>query len=209
MAEDLFDLSISGKDKEFIKTALQLEGEVASDILTVLGEFPYLGSLIKLGRIGANYMDLLFIRKIAKFLQQSEDIPEDKKERFLQNLDAKQRKKMYDYLIHFLYTAESENKADVMGIIYGERIRGHIDDNLFLRLCSVVNNCYIEDLKHLGTYLDLNGKNDYVTDNLSSCGLLTIPPPSFEGESLNLENRYTLSNIGKTLYEILKHANWL
>ena len=46
MAEDIFDLSISEKDKEFIKTALQLEGEVASDILTVLGEFPFLGSLI-------------------------------------------------------------------------------------------------------------------------------------------------------------------
>ena len=209
MAEDIFDLSISGKDKEFVKTALQLEGEVASDILTVLGEFPYFGSLIKLGRIGANYMDLLFIRKIARFLQQSENIEEEKKAQFLEKLDRMQRKKMYDYLIHFLHSAESEDKADVMGIIYGERICGHIDDNLFLRLCSVVNNCYIEDLKHLGAYLELNDKNDYVTDNLRSCGLLTIPSPSFEGDSINLESRYTLSNIGKTLYDILKHANWL
>lgn len=164
MAEDIFDLSISGKDKEFIKTALRLEGEVASDILTVLGEFPYLGSLIKLGWIGANYMDLLFIRKIAKFLQQSENIEEEKKVQFLEKLDRTQRKKMYDYLIHFLHSAESEDKADVMGIIYGERIRDHIDDNLFLRLCSVVNNCYIEDLKHLGSYLKLNDKNDFLAN---------------------------------------------
>lgn len=154
-------------------------------------------------------MDLLFIRKVARFLQQSENIEEEKKAQFLEKLDRMQRKKMYDYLIHFLHSAESEDKADVMGIIYGERICGHIDDNLFLRLCSVVNNCYIEDLKHLGEYLELNDKNDYVTDNLSSCGLLSIPPPSVKGSSINLENRYTLSNIGKTLYEILKHANWL
>lgn len=209
MPEDIFDLSVSGYEKDFIKKGLQLEGEIASDILTVLEKFPWLGSLIKLGRIGSGFIDLHFVYKIAKFLQQSEDIPEEKKEKFLQKIDKKQRKKMYEYLMHFLYVAESAEKAEIMGIIYRERIFNRIDDSLFLRLCSVIKSSFVEDLKHLGEYVELNDKNDYITDNLASCGLISIPASNFKGESLIIESRYTLSNIGKTLYEILKSARWM
>lgn len=164
MAEDIFDLAVSGSEKDFIKKGLQLEGEVASDILTYLGELPWLGSLIKLGKVGSNFIDLHFIYKIAKFLQQSEDIADEEKEKFLQRLDKKQRKKMYEYLIHFLYAVESAEKAELMGFVYRERILNHIDDSLFLRLCSVIKNSFVEDLKCLGEYVELSDRNDYVND---------------------------------------------
>lgn len=99
---------------------MQLEGEVASDILTYLGELPWLGSLIKLGKVGSNFIDLHFIYKIAKFLQQSEDIADEEKEKFLQRLDKKQRKEMYEYLIHLLYAVESaENHSYLCKNILG------------------------------------------------------------------------------------------
>lgn len=209
VAEDLFDLAVSSEEKNFIKKGLLLECEVASEILTELEKFPWLGSLIKLGRIGSNFIDLHFVYKIAKFLQQSEDIPEDKKEKFLQNLDAKQRKKMYEYLIHFLYLAESDEKAVIMGYVYRERIIGNIDDSLFLRLCSIINKLYLEDLKHLGTYLEPSNDTGYITDNLISYGLLKNPGASFKGTTLDLNVKHTLNDVGTVLYKILKSANWL
>ena len=211
MAEDIFDLAVSGSEKDFIKKGLQLEGEVASDILTYLGELPWLGSLIKLGKVGSNFIDLHFIYKIAKFLQQSEDIADEEKEKFLQRLDKKQRKKMYEYLIHFLYAVESAEKAELMGFVYRERILNHIDDSLFLRLCSVIKNSFVEDLKCLGEYVELSDRNDYVNDNLISLGLLSVPTPIVNDNNGTdiFETRHILNYTGKNLYQILKSANWL
>lgn len=210
MAEDIFDLAVSSEEKNFIKKGLLLESEVASEILTELEKFPWLGSLIKLGKIGANFIDLHFVYKIAKFLQQSEDIPEDKKEKFLQNLDAKQRKKMCEYLMHFLYAAEIAEKAEIMGYVYHERILNRIDDSLFLRLCSVIRNAFVEDLKFLGRYVALCDKEDAITDNLVSLGLLSVPGPSFDGKGgMIFETRHILNSTGKILYEILNNAKWL
>ena len=211
MAQDIFDLAVSGFEKDFIKKGLQLEGEVASDILAYLGELPWLGSLIKLGKVGAGFIDLHFVYKIAKFLQQSEDIADEDKEKFLQKLDEKQRKKMYEYLMHFLYAAESAEKAELMGFVYRERILNNIDDSLFLRLCSVIKNSFVEDLKYLGDFVELNDRDNYITDNLVSLGLLSVPAPTINNETgIDIfETRHILNYTGKSLYQILKSYNWL
>ena len=113
--KDIFDLSVSKEESKFVKDSLLLESEVASDILEEMKECPWLGSLIKLGRVGKGFMDLRFVWKIGRFLQHSEDIVQEKKEAFLAKLDKKDRKRMYEYLMHLLYTAEEERKADIMG----------------------------------------------------------------------------------------------
>lgn len=209
MKEVFFDLAVSKQEGDFIRTGLSLEGEVASDILTALEVFPYLGSLIKLGKIGVNYMDLHFVRKMAKFLKMSEDIPEDNKEAFLQKLSDRQRQKLYEYLVHFLYEAESDEKAEVMGLLYRERILNRIDDSLFLRLCAVVVKCFIDDITYLNRYVEPNETMDYITDNLSSYGLLTrYMHHRVENSALKMSTQYKLNNIGLSLYNILKTSQW-
>lgn len=208
--EDIFDLIVADSEKDFIKTGLNLEGEIVSDILTVLEGFPYVGSLIKLGRIGSNYMDLQFVRKIAKFLQQTENIPNDKKEEFVRSLNTEQRRKMYEYLMHFLYVAESEEKAVIMGFIYHDHILGHINDEMFLRLCSIINKCFVNDLRCLDLYAQPTTDSNYVTDNLYSYGLLTTLVPAYDEQNrgINMDTRYTLNSIGKNLHSILLSKKW-
>ena len=106
--KDIFDLSIAKDESKFIKKSLKLESEVFSDVLEEMKDFPWLGSLIKLGMVGKGFLDLRFVWKIGRFLQQSEDIPQEKKEAFLAKLGKKDRKRMYEYLMHLLYTAEEE-----------------------------------------------------------------------------------------------------
>lgn len=202
--KDIFDLSIAKNESKFIKTSLKLESQVVSDILEEMKVFPWLGSLINLGMVGKGFLDLRFVWKIGRFLQQSEDIDREKKEAFLAKLDKKDRKRMYEYLMHLLYTAEEDKKADVMGKVYRDRIMGNIDNDMFLRLCSAINKVYIDDVERLREYEKPNSKDDYVTNNLYSSGLLQTTESKFEGSTFVVGGSYVLNDIGKHLLRILK-----
>lgn len=201
---DIFDLAVAKEENKFIEKSLLLEADVFSDVLEEMKEFPWLGSLIKLGKVGKGFMDLKFIWKIGRFLKKSEDIEQEKKEAFLANLDKKDRKRMYEYLMHLLYTAEEDRKADVMGMVYRDRIMGNIDNDMFLRLCSAINKVYIDDVAKLEDYVNPNPKDDYVSNNLYSSGLLKLSDSESEDGGLYIGVRYELNDIGRHLLRILK-----
>ena len=202
--KDIFDLSVAKDEDKFVKKSLKLESEVVSDILEQMKVFPWLGSLIKLGMVGKGFLDLRFVRKIGRFLQPSNDIAQERKEAFLDKLDKKDRKRMYEYLMHLLCTAEEDKKADVMGKVYRDRIIGNIDNDIFLRLCSAINKVYIDDVDRLGDYTNPNPKDDYVTNNLYSSGLLQTTESKFEGSALVMGGSYVLNDLGRHLLRILK-----
>jgi len=209
MKEDIFDLMVSNKESEYIKKVGELEAEMIADFVEEFKEFPFVGPLIKLGKIGVNYMDLHFVRKIGKFLSKSEHISTEKKERFLQKLDGRRRKKLYEYLVHFLYVAESDEKAEIMGYVYGERILDRIDDEMLLRICAAVNKSFVDDLKQLGLYLEPNADLNFVTDNLNSYGLLTgYLDQSVKEGALSMRTKHQLNDIGMSLYRILRENGW-
>lgn len=202
--KDIFDLSVADKDGKFVEKGLLLESDVASEVIDTMVDFPWLGSLIKLGRVGKSLLDLHFVRKIALFLKQLDVIDNEKKEAFLSKLDQKDRKKMRDYLIHLLYTAEEDEKAVVMGRVYRDRIMGNIDNDMFLRLCSSINRVYIDDVRKLSDYVKPNPKNDYIANNLYSSGLLQMTTSSFSGETLISRSEFELNEVGRHLLRILK-----
>lgn len=201
---DIFDLSVSNEEGKFVKDALLLETDVASDILEEMRGFPWLGSMIKLGRVGKGFLDLRFIWKIGRFLNQSADIGQEKKEAFLAKLGKKDRKRMYEYLMQLLYTAEEDRKADVMGMVYRDRIMNNIDNEMFLRLCYAINRVYIDDIDRLEAYSNINTENDYVTNNLYAAGLLQMTDSKFAGETLSLGGTFVLSEVGKQLLRIMR-----
>jgi uncharacterized membrane protein len=206
--EDIFDLSVSKKEKEFVRLGLNLELEVTADIVETLRDIPYLGSLIKLGRIGKKFQELHFIRKLAKFLEKDQDVPNEKKEKFLLSLHLNQRKRLFEYLTHYLLRAEDDAKADVMGYIYRERILGQIDNDLFLRLCSIVDRSFVSDLKELPEYVVENKDkkdDDYIVANaLINLGLIDNISMDMWGDHTILE----LNDIGQTLHRILSKNGW-
>lgn len=126
-----------------------------------------------------------------------------KKEVFLAKLDKKDRKRMYEYLMHLLYTAEEDRKADVMGMVYRDRIMGNIDNDMFLRLCSAVNKVFIDDVDRLVDYINPNPKDDYVTNNLYSSGLLMISDSEGEDSTIIIGVIYELNDVGRHLLRIL------
>lgn len=169
---NIFEIQQSKQDKEFVMKNGSLEFEVFADILKTAEDIPYIGSLFKLGKVAVNYMDYRFVRKLHFFLEQSESVEPEKKEKFLNNLSPDDYKRINSYLTQLLYSSEEDGKAILMGKIYRSRLMEEIDNDMMLRLCSIVNKAFLPDLEHLHEYTVENGSNDYICDNLNALGLL-------------------------------------
>lgn len=169
---NIFELQQSTQDKEFVLKNGSLEFEVFADILNTAKDLPYIGSLFKLGKVAVNYMDYRFVRKLHFFLEQSESVEPEKKIEFLDSLSEPDNKRISGYLTQLLYSSEEDAKASLMGKIYRSRLLGEIDNDMMLRLCSVVNKAFLPDLDHLAEYVEDNDSYDYIRDNLNSLGLL-------------------------------------
>lgn len=168
----IFEIQQSKQDKEFVLHNGNLEYEVFADILETAKDIPYIGSLLKLGKVAVNYMDYRFVRKLHFFLAESEKIEPEKKDTFLKELSQSDYKRINAYLTQLLYTAEEDGKATIMGKIYRSRLNGEIDVDMMLRLCSVVNKAFLKDLDHLEEFVEDNNNNNYICDNLLALGLL-------------------------------------
>lgn len=178
---NIFEIEQSAKDKDFIIHNLDLELEVLADIVETSKDLPFIGSLIKLGKVGLNVIDLRYVRKLGKFLKEADSIPSDKKQEFYESLTRNDYKRISEYLSHLLYVAEEDSKAELMGRIYRYRLMKQINNEQMLRLCSVVSKSYVTDLSHLGDYRRVNDANNYITDNLNALGLLKDCGNMYEG----------------------------
>ena len=186
-----------------------LEFEVFADILKTAEDIPYIGSLFKLGKVAMNYMDYCFIRRLHYFLAESENIEPEKKEKFLNDLDEKDYKRINAMMTQLLYTADEDGKATLMGKIYRSRLMGDIDAEMMLRLCSVLNRAFLADLDHLHEYVEDNSSYDYVRDNLNSLGLLRDLGGTYQKEDGEWAGIgfgpaiHRLNDVGKELLRIM------
>ncbi len=202
--EDLLDLSISNREQEFVNKALDLELDVTIDIFEMLSDIPCIGSLLKLGMVGSKYMELQFIKKVAKFLRADIEISQKEKLEFLDKLSAKKRKRMVDYILQYILRAEDDEKADLMGYIYKACVLGQIDYDMFLRLCSIVDHAFLYDLRMLPMYVNRNEEYTIAANNFINLGLIDN---SVSGMLVNVPS-YKLNGIGLKLHDILEKNKW-
>lgn len=205
----IFDLQQSRRDWNFITTNMSIELDVAVDIFETAKNIPYIGSLLKLGQVAINYIDYRFFQKLGKFLKTTNEMPEAEINNFIANLSHKDRKRISDYLTQLLYTVEDDKKVDLMGKIYKRRVCGEIDNDMMLRLCSIVSRAYITDLDYLADYQTISESNTYITDNLVALGLLADEGNVYEKVCDEFEEtgfgptKHRLNLVGQTLYQIL------
>lgn len=202
--EDIFDLALSGKEKDFVKEGLKTDIGINSNILEVFSDFPYIGSLVKLGIFANKYMEFRFIKKLSKFLKKDVEIPLEEKQKFLENLDEKDRARMEDYVMQYLLHAEDDEKATLMGYIYEAYVYGEIDNSMFLRLCSIVDHAFLDDLRELPKYIQKNGEESIAANNFINLGLMD----NYVGGVWTSKPSFQLNQVGMLLYAILKSNKW-
>lgn len=202
---NIFDIERSKKDSDFIKQNGELELEVAADIIEICKDVPYVGFLLKLGKVLINIKDWWFTKKLAKFLKASEDIDEETKIQFYSSLSQEDYKRISAYLIHLLSTAEEEDKATIMGSIYKARLMNKINNDEMLRLCSVIARAFLPDLKSLPDYLEENTNISIEAQSFINLGLID----NFLGGVWTNHESCCLNDTGKLLHDILSESGWL
>ena len=149
------------------------------------------------------------MRKLHFFLEQSESVEPEKKEKFLNSLSPDDNKRINSYLTQLLYSSEEDGKAMLMGKIYRSRLKEEIDNDMMLRLCSIVNKAFLPDLEHLREYVEDNSSYDYVRDNLNSLGLLRNLGCTYQKENGEWAGVgfgpaiHRLNNVGNELLRIM------
>lgn len=202
--DDIFDLSISEKEKDFVKYGFNADLSISVDILEEFSNFPYIGSLVKLGLFGNKYAEYRFIKKASKFLKKDIEIPLDKKKQFLSNLKSKDRKRIYDYIMEYLLRAEDDEKAELMGFVYEECVYGRIDNMMLLRSCSIIDRAFLYDLLELPKYKEENSDDNDAAYNFINLGLID----NYVGGVWKDMPSFQLNNLGHRLYDILNRNNW-
>lgn len=108
--------------------------------------------------------------------------------------------------MNMLYSAEEDRKADLMGMVYRDRIMNNIDNDMFLRLCSAISRVYYEDINRLGEYVEPVSKSDYISNNLFTSGFLRMTEPSVVDDAYDSGGKYVLNEVGQQLLRIIKEG---
>ena len=215
MCNELLDLTVFEQNRDNINKLVDVEIDTVGQIINELKDVPYVDKLINFCKVGYGILNIWHIRKIAKFLKGSESISDEEKDKYLGNLDKKDKQRISGYLTNLIYLTEDEEKAEIMGIIYAARVRNRITNEDMLRLCSNLNKLFVFDIKSLPEYNNPCEYKDYVTDNLYVGGLLELMSSAEEtkDEQGNISmaigvRKYRLNSIGHMLLTILLEAGY-
>ena len=201
---NIFEVQRNKQNRNFVIKNGNLELEVFADIIETCKEIPFVGSIIKLGTVAVNYMDWRYVTKLSKFLESSDKLSEDVVNKYISSLEQNDFERISVYLKHLLYTTEEDEKARIMGMVYKARLLNHINDEMMLRLCSIVNMSFVTDLKKLPLYVNKTNLSTLEAFNFINWGLID----NYVGGVWINEPSFELNEVGQTLHNILHSEGW-
>lgn len=139
----------------------------------VIKEIPIFGLGFKFVNLCKNIQDAFFTKKLLKFLIELKDISQDKRESFINNLEAQDKtKKAGEKLLITLDRLNDDDKATFVGRLFNQTISGNLEYDEFKRLTHIIHNAYIDDLQILKNNINLIGISTDVKSNLYQIGLV-------------------------------------
>lgn len=114
----------------------------------VLKDIPIIGSLLNLARLTKSIPDRIFSAKVRAFLFQLERVPDLKKDRFIADLyaDNRKRAKIGEVLVLALEQLDDLGKADYIAYIFMAYVEGIFDFHLFRKCVHSIVNAFTPDL---------------------------------------------------------------
>ena len=208
MKINLFELEKSKRDRKFLieKGAESLDAFI--NIIETCTGMPVIGPILKLGKVAISYLDWRFINKLSIFLKEAESIDDAVKKEFINSLTPKEKERISSYMLHLLYVSEEDEKASMMAYIYKARlmneIDNEIDNEMMLRLSSIIQKSFLHDLKKLPQYKERSNEGTMEASNFINWGLID----NHVGGLWIDEPTWKLNEVGLQLCEILKKENW-
>ena len=131
------------------------------------------------------------------------NVNDDEIEDFFESL-GKDNEKITEYLIGLLNNAESGDKTLIMGFIYKAAVKKQISHLEMLRLCSIIDRCFIPDLRKLPLFKTPTEGNSIEAMNFINLGLID----TYVGGIWKNDDTVTLNHTGLKLLQILNSEHW-
>jgi len=192
-----------------LSTLTQEYGEIAIDGFLddgVLKDIPLLGTAVKVASFGNSISKKLFLKKIYKFLFQLQNIPSEKRTKFISKVNDSRRfqSKIGETVFEILDRIESDGKPEIVGKLFVAVINQNLDYRDFLRLSHIVKNQFYFDLVDLKNHTEGDFiKGLEINNSLSMSGLTSTDFAGYYRDAVSENEKpetYTsLTKYGKLL----------
>jgi hypothetical protein len=187
---------------------IAIEGaDIVLDVVTdseLVDELPVVSWIVKAGRIGQSIRDQLFVRKLQRFLMALEQIPDNERMAFGEQLndDSAVRQDLGEQLIIILDRLDELEKADMLARAFRAYIAEDIPYDLFLRIARVIDRCMIHDLKFAHNFERATDAFANESFDLAASGVIQIVQlPAIRTE--DSRPMYMLSDFGHTFVNLI------
>ena len=177
----------------------------------ILKDIPIISSIFAALKGIDNISNVLFLKKIQKFLIESQDISSDKKDDLIRRIDSdsKYKTKVGETILMIIDKHNDYSKSVYLGKLFRELLLGNIDYDIFLKLSNIIDRCFIPDLNDLMPLY--NKENISIEAESTLYGLGLLNNLGIDGQLIISDNRnppkkrniFEMNNYGKLITEII------
>lgn len=183
-----FEDSISSKELDSLNA--DVSEAVLDSILNdgLLKEIPAIKTAIGIYKVGQSFQFRNYIKKLYRFLYQTNKISAEEKEKFINKFERNQgsRKDLFERILYIIEKLDDVYKADVIGRLFVAMVKEKMNSDDFLRLCICVERIFINDLHYFNRTFNryntlsyderkiivFSVSDDVVKNNLLNLGLM-------------------------------------
>lgn len=209
MSTGIIPLLLSDSRKQIDSLIQSPNDPLTSGAKDLLSAVPIVGwvfsGVVGMAEIGLGIEGYRFVRKLNGFLQSLEkDALTDEQIKDYYDSWGNNAKRVGEHLFSYVLSADIEEKTQICGYIFSASVRGRITYGQMLRLCSVVNQAFLPDLKALPNYVEETLEESKESNSFINLGLID----NFAGGYWVNEPSYKLNENGLALCGILKDNGW-
>lgn len=116
----------------------------------IVGNIPFVGTVLNTYQAAQDIRERMLVKKLAKFLEYPSQMTIEEKLKFSTAFeDPSKEEEFGEQMLVLIEQAEDTEKPKIIGRLLVARVKGHFDQNTFMRLCKMVNRAFVEDFRHL------------------------------------------------------------
>ncbi len=166
-----------------LASVLKDVGELTLDSVLeegVLKDLPVVATLTGIWKTGRSIRDLLFLKKLVRFLNELKDISLGDRTEMIKRLEEDEcfTQRVGESVILLLERLDHLDKPTLVGRAFRAYCVGSIDAEQLQRMNQVLDRAFMPDLQQLERYLREGGEGipAPIEQGLSDCGLAWSPP---------------------------------
>lgn len=141
----------------------------------LLRDIPVIGIISGMFKAGRDIRNSLYLRKIILFLKELSSLTQKQRAAFVEGFQAEDDLHRFGVTILLLLDrAEDMEKPKIVGRLMAASIQGKIELAKALRLCSILDRCYVRDLELLRMFQNgVQGDLTPIAESLHAAGLIS------------------------------------